>query len=57
MRPSWRRNSLIYIAILLAGIALIVFLMPTASKPVEVPLSEVVAIVTKRGDRDDSGGG
>jgi len=44
MRPSWRRNSLIYIAILLAGIALIVFLVPTASKPAEVPLSEVIAL-------------
>jgi len=44
MRPSWRRNSLIYIAILLAGIALIAFLMPTASKPAEVPLSEVIAM-------------
>jgi len=44
MRPSWRRNSLIYIAILLAGIALIAFLVPTASKPTEVPLSEVIAL-------------
>ena len=44
MRPSWRRNSLIYIAILLAGIALIAVLVPTASKPTEVPLSEVIAL-------------
>ena len=44
MRPSWRRNSLIYIAILLAGVALIAFLVPTASKPTEVPLSEVIAL-------------
>jgi len=43
MRPSWRRNSLIYIAILLAGIALIAYLVPAASKPTEVPLSEVIA--------------
>jgi len=44
MRPSWRRNSLIYIAILLAGIALIAVLMPTAGKPTEVPLSKVIAM-------------
>ena len=44
MRPSLRRNSLIYIAILLAGVALIAFLVPTASKPTEVPLSEVIAL-------------
>jgi len=44
MRPSWRRNSLIYVAILLAGIALIAFLVPTASKPTEVPLSEVITL-------------
>jgi len=44
MRPSWKRNSLIYIAILLAGIALIAFLVPTAGKPTVVPLSEVIAL-------------
>jgi len=43
MNPSWRRNSLIYIAILVAAIALISFLWPGAEKPEEVPLSEVIA--------------
>ena len=43
MKPSWRRNSLIYIAILVAAIALISFLWPGAEKPEEVPLSEVIA--------------
>jgi cell division protease FtsH len=44
MSPSWKRNSLIYIAILLAGIALVSFLLPGADKPAEVPLSEVIAM-------------
>jgi len=43
MKPNWRRNSLIYIAILVAAIALISFLWPGAEKPEEVPLSEVIA--------------
>ena len=43
MKPNWRRNSLIYIAILIAAIALISFLWPGADKPEEVPLSEVIA--------------
>lgn len=44
MRSSWRRNSLIYIAILLASVALFSYLLPTANKPEEVPLSEVIAM-------------
>ena len=44
MKSSWRRNGLIYIAILLAGIAIISFLWPGADKPAEVPLSEVIAM-------------
>jgi len=44
VKPSWKRNSLIYIAILLASIALFSYLLPTANKPEEVPLSEVVAM-------------
>ncbi|MBA7594472.1 ATP-dependent zinc metalloprotease FtsH [subsurface metagenome] len=44
MKPSWKRNSLIYIAILLASIALFSYLLPTANKPEEVPLSKVVAM-------------
>ncbi len=43
MKASWRRNSLIYIAILVATIALMSYLWPGAEKPEEVPLSEVVA--------------
>ena len=44
MKPSWKRNSLIYIAILLAAVALFAYLLPSASKPEEVPLSEVIAM-------------
>jgi len=43
MKPSWGRNSLIYIAILIAAIALFAVLWPGAEKPEEVPLSEVIA--------------
>ncbi len=44
MGSSWRRNSLIYVAILLAGIALFSYLLPTTKKQVEVPLSQVVTM-------------
>ena len=44
MKPSWRRNGLIYIAILLTGVVLFSFLMPGVSKPQEIPISEVVAM-------------
>ena len=44
MKPSWKRNGLIYIAILLAAVALFAYLLPSANKPEEVPLSEVIAL-------------
>ena len=44
MKPNWKRNSLIYIIVIIAGIALFSFLLPTDSKPKEIPLSEVVAM-------------
>jgi len=43
MKPSWKRNGLIYIAILIVGIVLVVRLWPGADKPEEVPLSDVIA--------------
>ncbi|MBA7660949.1 ATP-dependent zinc metalloprotease FtsH [subsurface metagenome] len=49
MKPSWRRNSLIYIAILLAAVALFSFLLPTTKKPAEIPLSEAIAM-SQRGE-------
>ncbi len=44
MKPSWGRNSLIYIAILLAAVALFSYMLPSADKPEEVPLSDVIAM-------------
>jgi len=44
VNPSWKRNSFIYIAILVAAVALFAYLLPSANKPEEVPLSEVIAM-------------
>ncbi|MAF84905.1 MAG: cell division protein FtsH [Dehalococcoidales bacterium] len=49
MKRGWQRNSLIYIAILLAAVAIFSFLMPTSEKPGEIPLSEAIAM-SQRGD-------
>ncbi len=48
MKPSWRRNSLIYIAIIFAAIALFSYMMPTSSKPEEIPLSKVITMSQDR---------
>ena len=47
MKPGWQRNSLIYIAILLAAVALFSFILPATKKPVEIPLSEAIAMSQK----------
>jgi len=47
VKPGWKRSSLIYIAILFAGIALFSQLIPK-DKPEEVPLSEVIAMSQKK---------
>jgi cell division protease FtsH len=44
VKPSWKLSGLIYIAILLAAIALFSYLLPSANKPEEVPLSDVIAM-------------
>jgi len=44
VKPNWKRSSLIYIAILLAAVVLFTYLLPSANKPEEVPISEVVAM-------------
>ncbi len=44
MRPNFQRNSIIYIAILLAAVALFSFLIPTTNKPEEIPLSKAIAM-------------
>jgi cell division protease FtsH len=42
MGSSWKRNSLIYIIILVVAVFLFYLIMPGTKKPQEVPLSEVV---------------
>jgi cell division protease FtsH len=44
VKSSWKRSSLIYLAILIAAIALFAYLLPSANKPEEVPLSEVITM-------------
>jgi len=41
---KWQRNSLIYIAILFAGVALIALFLPTLQKPTEIGLDEAIAM-------------
>jgi cell division protease FtsH len=43
MKPRWQRVGLLYLAILIGGIALIAFaLQPSGQGPEEVPLSEII---------------
>ena len=44
MKPTWRRSSLIYIAIIIAAIVFFWFLFPITGKPTEIPLSEVITM-------------
>jgi len=44
MKSSWKRNSLIYIVIVLAAILLFTFLIPGANEPEEIPLSQAIAM-------------
>jgi cell division protease FtsH len=44
MGSSWRRSGLVYIIILIAGVALATFLFSSPQKPTEVPLSQVVTM-------------
>jgi len=44
MKSGWKRNSLIYIVIVLAAILLFSFLIPGANEPEEVPLSQAIAM-------------
>src|SRR4030042_187292 len=44
MKSNWKRNSVIYIIILLAAVLLFSFLMPSGTEPAEVPLSLVVSM-------------
>jgi len=44
VKSKLKRTTLIYIAILLAGILLFFYLIPAANKPEEVPISEVITM-------------
>ncbi len=44
MKSNWKRNSLIYIIILLAAILLFSFLIPGSNEPEEVPLGQVITM-------------
>ncbi|OGO42283.1 MAG: cell division protein FtsH [Chloroflexi bacterium RBG_16_58_8] len=44
MKSSWKRNSIIYVVILLAAILLFSFMMPGTKGPAEVPLSQVITM-------------
>ncbi len=47
MKSNWRRNSLIWLVIILTGIALGAFLFRGAPTPTEAPLDKVVALSTE----------
>jgi cell division protease FtsH len=44
MKSNWKRNSIIYVVVLVAAVLLFTFLMPSGSSPEEVPLSQVVTM-------------
>jgi cell division protease FtsH len=44
MGSNWKRNSIIYIGVLVAAVLLFTFLMPGGSSPEEVPLSQVITM-------------
>ena len=44
MKPIWRRNIIVYLAIVLVAVALFSFLLPAANKPEEIPLSQAITM-------------
>src|SRR4030067_2574171 len=44
MGASWKRNSLIYIFLIIAAVLMFSIFMPTSKKPEEIPLSKVVTM-------------
>ena len=44
MKSNWKRNSFIYIIILLIAVILLASLIPNSNKPEEVPLSQVITM-------------
>ncbi len=41
---NWRRNGLLYIVIVMAGVAFATIFLSSPGKPTEIPLSEVIAM-------------
>ncbi len=44
MGSNWKRNSIIYIVVLVVAVLLFTFLMPGGSSPEEVPLSQIITM-------------
>ena len=44
MASNWRRSGLLYVAILLGGVALVTVLFSAPQAPIEIPLSEVITM-------------
>ncbi len=44
MKTDWRHNIFVYLAIVLATIAIFSYFMPPANKATEIPLSQVIAL-------------
>ncbi len=44
MKPFWRRSALIYLVIIIGAIVLFAYILPSANKPEEIPLSEAIAM-------------
>ncbi len=44
MKSNWKRNSFIYIIILLAAVILVYMLMPGSSSPEQIPISKVISM-------------
>ncbi|MFC1980695.1 ATP-dependent zinc metalloprotease FtsH [Chloroflexota bacterium] len=48
MKPGWKRNSLIYIVILLAAVAIFSYMSPTNKEPEEIPLSQMITMMQNK---------
>lgn len=47
MKSIWKRSGFIYLLILIGAIVLFAYVLPTANKPAEIPLSEAIAMTQK----------
>ncbi len=52
MKINWRRSILVYLAIIIAAVALFSFVLPDSPKPKEIPLSQVIAM-SQNGEIDE----